>query len=135
MRFDFILFYFHFILFKKITDLNLLANFEKLKSESVKDKVLVIVFWINNKIKPIPNSTADKTKKKKVKDKTLIQSNIKPIINEIAYNVIHKISAVNNKWIDVFVLIKRLKKIKKKNKNKIFKLSTIINKFKIYKKY
>lgn len=54
-------------------------------------------------------------------------SKVKPTIREIAYKDIQRISAVNNKWADVLVLIKRLKKIKKKNKKKIFKLSTIIS--------
>lgn len=100
---------------------------------SVKDKERVRVFWISNKTKPIPNSTADKTKKKNVKDKTFKLSNNKPISRAMAYKVIHKISAVNNKCIEVFVLIKRLKKIKKKNKIKIFKLSTITKKIYIVK--
>ena len=54
-------------------------------------------------------------------------SKVKPTIRETAYKDIQRISAVNNKWADVLVLIKRLKKIKKKNKKKIFKLSTIIS--------
>jgi len=63
-------FYFQFILFKKIDDLNLVANLEKLKSPSLSDNDLVKVFCINNKTKPIPNSTAERTKKKNVMDKT-----------------------------------------------------------------
>ena len=37
--------------------------------ESDKDKDLKKIFWTSNKTRPIPNSTADSTKKKKVKDK------------------------------------------------------------------
>lgn len=118
--------YFQFILFKKIKDLNLLENLEKFKSLSFKDKDLVKVFCINKSIKPIPNSTADKTKKKNVKDKIFKLSNSRPTIKDTPYKVIHKISAVNSKCTEVFVFTKRLKKIKKKNKIKIFKLSTII---------
>lgn len=118
--------YFQFILFKKTVDLNLLENLEKFKSKSVKERVLVIVFWISKRINPIPNSTADNTKKKKVRERTLILSKVNPKIKEIEYRVIQRISAVSNKWAEVLVLTKRLKKIKKKNKKKIFKLSTII---------
>ena len=62
-----ILNYFQFNLFKNINDLNLLENLEKFKSLSVKDNERVKVFCINSKINPIPNSTADKTKKKMLK--------------------------------------------------------------------
>lgn len=64
--------------------LNLLENLEKFKSFSDKDKERVKVFCNNNKIKPIPNSTADSTKKKNVKDKTLRLSNKKPTIRAMA---------------------------------------------------
>lgn len=86
----------------------------------------VIIFWNNNKTKPIPNSIAEKTKKKKVKDKIFKLSYTNPINKTIAYKVIHNNSAVNNKCKEVLVLIKILNKIKKKKRNNIFKLSTII---------
>ena len=47
--------------------------------------------------KPMPNSTADKTKKKKVNESRLELSYRKPIESTITYKVIHKSSAVNNK--------------------------------------
>ncbi len=43
-----------------------------------------------------------------------------------AYKVIHNISAVKSKCKEVLVLIKILKSIKKKKRNNMFKLSTII---------
>ena len=36
--------------------------------ESDNDKDLKKIFWTSSKTKPMPNSTADNTKKKKVKD-------------------------------------------------------------------
>lgn len=84
------------------------------------------MFCKSNKTNPNPNSMAEKTKKKKVKESTFKLSKIIPIKKTIAYNVIHNNSAVSNKCKEVFVLIKILKRIKKKNKNNIFKLSTII---------
>ena len=74
----------------------------------------------------MPNSIADKTKKKKVKDNKLMLSKKNPITKTIAYKVIHINSAVNNKWIEVFVLIIILKNKIKKKKKKIFIVSTII---------
>jgi hypothetical protein len=37
------------------------------------------MFWNNNKTKPKPNSIAEKTKKKKVKERTFRLSKINPI--------------------------------------------------------
>jgi hypothetical protein len=54
---------------------------------------------------PIPNSTAESTRKKKVKDKKLTLSYRKPRLKDRTYNVIHSISAVNNRWSAVFTLI------------------------------
>jgi hypothetical protein len=76
-KFFFIL-YFQFNLFKKIIDLNFVENLEKFKSFSLKDNERVRTFCINSKIRPIPNSTAESTKKKKVNDKTLRLSKSKP---------------------------------------------------------
>lgn len=55
-----------------------------------------------------------------------ILSNTNPTKRTIVYKVIHNSSAVSNKCKEVLVLIKILNSIKKKNKNNIFKLSTII---------
>lgn len=105
---------------------NLFENFKKFKSWSFKLIDRVIIFWKSKRIKPIPNSIAEKTKKKNVSDRMFRLSYIKPTKSAIAYNEIHNNSAVNNKCKAVFVLIKILKIIKKKNKNNIFKLSTVI---------
>lgn len=101
-------------------------NFKKLESWSFKFIDLVIIFWINNKIKPIPSSIAEKTKEKKVKDNMFKLLYTNPINNIKVYKVIHKSSAVRRRCKDVLVFINILKIIKKKNKNNIFKLSTII---------
>ena len=47
--------------------------------------------------RPIPNSTADKTRKKNVRDKKLTLSYRKPIDKDNIYKVIQSISAVNSK--------------------------------------
>ena len=53
--------------------------------------------WTNIIIKPRPNSTADKIKKKNVNDSILRLSNTRPMNKHVMYKVIHKSSAVNNK--------------------------------------
>ncbi len=85
-----------------------------------------MIFWKSNKTRPIPNSIAENTKKKKVKESIFKLSKINPTSRTIVYKVIQSNSAVKSKWREVFVLIKILKNIKKKKKNNIFKLSTII---------
>lgn len=67
-----------------------------------------MVFWHNIKTKPIPNSTAEKTKKKNVKANKFKLSYIIPIIKVIANKVIQSNSAVNSKCKKVLVLIKIL---------------------------
>lgn len=104
----------------------MLLNLEKLLSFSVKLSDRVIVFWNNININPNPNSTADKTKKKNVNEIKLLLSKIKPANKVIVYKVIHKISAVNKRFIDVVVFTNKVKKIKKKNKIDKFKLSIVI---------
>ena len=47
--------------------------------------------------RPIPNSTADRTRKKKVKEIIFKLSYKSPIDKTIIYRVIHNNSAVNNK--------------------------------------
>lgn len=74
----------------------------------------------------MPNSIAENTKKKKVKESIFKLSKINPTSRTIVYKVIQSNSAVRSKCREVFVLIKILKNIKKKKKNNIFKLSTII---------
>ena len=72
------------------------------------------MFCINIITRPIPNSTADRTKKKKVRESKLELSYIKPIDNTTIYKVIHRSSAVNNKWREFDMLFVILKNIKKK---------------------
>jgi hypothetical protein len=84
------------------------------------------MFCSKRRTRPNANSIAEKTKKKKVKDITFRLSKINPIKRTIAYKVIHNNSAVKSRCREVLVFIKILKRIKKKNKNNIFKLSTII---------
>ena len=68
------------------------------------------------KIRPKPNSIAEKIRKKNVNDNKLTLSKINPINKVIIYNDIHSNSAVNNKCKAVLILIIIIKK-KKKNKN------------------
>ena len=63
---------------------------------------------------PIPNSTADKTKKKKVNERRLILSTRNPTERTITYKVIHSNSATNNKCNELEILKEILNKIKKK---------------------
>ena len=63
---------------------------------------------------PIPNSTADKTKKKKVNERRLILSANNPTERTITYRVIHNNSATNNKCKELEILKEMLKRIKKK---------------------
>ena len=74
--------------------------------------------------KPIPNSTADKTRKKKVKESKLTLSYKKPIDKTMMYNVIQSSSAVNSKCSALETLFAMLK-ISKKNKTKYRLISPI----------
>ena len=77
------------------------------------------MFWRSINTRPIPNSMADRTKKKKVKDNKFKLSKINPAVNVNEYNVIHSNSAVKSRCKAVFELIKILtNKIKKKRINK-----------------
>ena len=60
--------------------------------------------WTSIIISPRPNSTADKIKKKNVKDSILRLSNTRPINRHVIYKVIHNNSAVNNKCKAVLTL-------------------------------
>ena len=79
------------------------------------------IFWKSKRTTPIPNSIAEKTKKKNVKDSTFKLSKNKPINKTITYNVIQSNSAVNKRWRAEFVLIKTLKMSKKNKINSKFK--------------
>lgn len=90
-----------------------------------------MIFWNNNSIKPKPSSTAEKTKKKKVRDNKFKLSCVKPVNNDMTYKVIHNISAIKSKLRELLTLTNRFKKIKKKNKKSMFK-SPIIKLFFLY---
>ena len=77
---------------------------------------------------PKPNSTADKTRKKNVKDKRFKLSNIKPESKTSMYRVTHNNSAVNNKCKAEFILIT----IDKNNNKKTISTKLISPKIKIY---
>ncbi len=77
-----------------------------------------MIFWISSNTSPIPNSIAENTKKKNVKDKILRLSYINPINITIEYKVIHNNSAVNNKCREVLVFTTILKSINKKKQKK-----------------
>ena len=66
--------------------------------------------------RPTPNSTADKTRKKNVKDKKFALSYKIPRDRTKTYKVIHKISAVNSKWRAELTLIDILAIINIKNR-------------------
>ena len=98
-----------------------LTNLKILVSESFKFKVRDKICCNNNKTKPIPNSMAEKIKKKKVNDNIFKLSYTRPTNKTIAYKVIQRSSAVSNKCKAVLVFISKLPSIKKKNINKVFK--------------
>jgi hypothetical protein len=77
------------------------------------------MFCRRRRTRPTPNSTADNTRKKKVKERILMLSKTRPTARTITYRVIHKSSAVSNKCSAVLVFINTLKiNIKKKRKSK-----------------
>lgn len=112
---------FHLIRFTLICRLNRLTNLKTLVSLSFKFNVRRRMCCSNNRIKPTPSSNAENIKKKNVKPRMFKLSYIRPINNIIAYKVIHRSSAVNNKCKAVFVLIRRLPNMKKKKMNNKFK--------------
>lgn len=87
------------------------------------------MFWKSNKTKPRPNSMAEKTKKKKVKDKIFKLSKIKPIKRVTAYKVIQSSSAVSNKWRLVLMFTITLKSKRKKKMKSKFKSPKNIKNF------
>ena len=85
------------IKFDLTRELNLVECLRKSELVSVRDKDRKNMFCINNRMSPIPNSTADKTRKRNVRDIKFKLSYEIPIDNVIKYKVIHKISAVKSK--------------------------------------
>lgn len=98
-----------------------MTNLNILLSESFRFKVLDNICCNNNKTKPIPNSIAEKIKKKNVKDSMFKLSYTRPTNKTIEYKVIHNNSAVNSKCNAVLVLISKLPSMKKKKNIKVFK--------------
>ena len=72
-------------------------NFKVLLLLSFKLIERVIICCTNIIINPSPNSTADKIKKKKVKDSIFKLSNTNPTKIHITYKVIQRSSAVNKR--------------------------------------
>ena len=65
--------------------------------------------------KPTPNSTAEKIRKKKVRERILRLSYARPNTKVSAYNVIHRSSAVRRRWRDVLVWVAKVISRNKKN--------------------
>ena len=105
----------------------LILNLLKFKSFNERYEERVNKFCKTTKISPKLNSIAEKIKKKNDKDKIVRLSYINPIIIVIKYKVIHNNSAVSNKFKVLEVLNKTFNKIKKNQKNKIFKSPTTNN--------
>ena len=82
------------------------------------------IFWINIVISPIPNSTADSTRKKNVSDSNPALSNKNPVDKTNTYRVIQSSSAVRSRWRALETLKAILKKTKK-NKTKYKFISPI----------
>lgn len=75
--------------------------------------------------RPKPNSTADKIKKKNVKDSKLTLSKIKPTRSTIMYKDIQSSSAVNNKCSAVLTFRTTVKKNMKNSMKTKFKSPNI----------
>ena len=80
-----------------ILELKRVECFKKSEFESIRDKDLKKTFWIRSNTKPIPNSTAERTRKRKVSDNKFKLSYEIPKDNVKKYRVIHSISAVNRR--------------------------------------
>jgi len=88
------------------------------------------MFWHRINTNPTPNSTAEKTRKKKLNESTLRLSKQYPKSIAIPYKVIHRISAIINKCKEVFEFKRILKNIninKQNNKEISFKIIFFIN--------
>lgn len=109
------------MLFTFNLDLNRRLNFKEFVLFKFKLIDLKNIFCISIIISPIPNSTADSIKKKKVRDNKLVLLNIKPSKRVVTYKVIHKNSAVKRRCRDVLTFTTILRKIKKKIINKKFR--------------
>lgn len=106
---------------------NLVESLKLFLFESLKLIDLKNIYWISIITSPKPNSTADRTKKKKVNDNRFKLSKINPDNKTSIYNVTHKSSAVNNKCKAEFTFIT----IVKNNKKKIISIKLISPKINI----
>jgi hypothetical protein len=111
--------------------MNLLFCFNQFLLLSIKLTVLKKIFCNKIVINPIPNSTADSTRKKNVNDSKFMLSYKKPTLNTIMYKVIHNNSAVNSKCSALDILLDILSNIKKNRIKYKFK-SPINKKYKFY---
>ena len=100
---------------------NLNENFKEFVFVSFKLIDLIIMCCTSIIIRPNPNSTADKIKKKNVKDSILRLSNTSPRTSTIIYKVIQSNSAVNSRCSAVFMFNAILANIMKNNINTKFK--------------
>jgi hypothetical protein len=87
----------------------------------------------SNKTRPIANSTAEKIRKKNVKDNIFRLSNANPVNKAKAYNVIHNNSAVSKRCNAVFVWIINVESRKKKNNKNVLKSNKNKINLKFYK--
>lgn len=106
---------------------NLDENLGKYFSEFKKEVDLENVFCRSAKIKPLPNSIAEKIKKKKVNANIFISSKRKPENNANTYNVIQINSAVIRAWI--IELAFKVKMTKSKVNIKIIKFNSDMDKY------
>lgn len=104
-----------------IDRLNLFTNLKILFSFSYKLKERVNKCCNRSRIKPTPNSIAEKIKKKNVRDKRLRLSYNKPINNVTTYKVIQSNSAVKRRCKAVLVVLKNVLKSKKNRRMNVFK--------------
>jgi len=100
---------------KRKVNLNIFL-FSRFKDIDLKSKCCISIIT-----SPNPNSTAEKIRKKNVKESRLTLSKIKPTISVIMYSEIHNNSAVNNKWIAVLIFTSIISRKKKKKKKIRFK--------------
>lgn len=111
-----------------ILDINRRLCLSQFLPESLSCVDLKKIFWISIITRPIPNSTADNTRNKNVKDNKFTLSKIKPTDKTTTYNVIHSNSAVNRRCNAFETLKAILKNIKKKSmKYKFISPINIIN--------
>lgn len=100
---------------------NLSENFSEFVFVSFRLIDLIIICCTSIIISPNPNSTADKMRKKNVKDSMLRLSNTNPRISTIMYKVIQSNSAVNKRCKAVLMFNAILANIMKNSINTKFK--------------